>query len=97
MVQPNQYDLDIISPNFQVVPCLLMHHTLDHSTRLPLRKIFKSRFPAVSPLNEVVATETYFSDTPALDNGINVTWRNKYGSTFLWLFQPSHCCLPNAA
>jgi hypothetical protein len=37
-----------------------------------LRKYFKSRFPAanVSRLNAVVATDTYFSDTPALDDGI---------------------------
>jgi hypothetical protein len=37
-----------------------------------LRKHFKSRFPAdnVSRLNEVVATDTYFLDTPALNDGI---------------------------
>jgi hypothetical protein len=37
-----------------------------------LRKHFKSRFPAAndSRLNEVVATDTYFSDTPALDVGL---------------------------
>jgi hypothetical protein len=42
--------------------------------RLPLRKHFKSRFQAanVNRLNEVVATDTYFSDTPALDDGIMV-------------------------
>jgi hypothetical protein len=34
-----------------------------------MRKHYKSRFPAanVSRLNEVVATDTYVSDTPALD------------------------------
>jgi hypothetical protein len=78
-VQPTQPDLDTISPNFGVFPRLRIQHTLDHTTqfarldtRLPLRKHFKSRFPAakVSRLNEVVATDTYFADTPALDDGI---------------------------
>jgi hypothetical protein len=76
---PNQPDLDTISPNFGFVPCLHIQHTLDHTTqiarldtRLPLRKHFKRCFPAanVSCLNEVVATDTYFLDTPALDDGI---------------------------
>jgi hypothetical protein len=41
-------------------------------TRLPLQKHFKSRFPAanVSRLNEIVATDTFFFDIPALDDGI---------------------------
>jgi hypothetical protein len=79
MLQPNQPDLNAISPNFGLVPCLHIQHMLDHTTqfarldiRIPLRKHFKCRFPAanVSRLNEVVATDTYFLDTPALDNGI---------------------------
>jgi hypothetical protein len=78
-VQPNQPDLGTVSPNFGFVPRLRIQHTLDHTTqfrlldtRLPLRKHFKSRLPAanVRRLIEVVATNTYFSDTPALDNGI---------------------------
>jgi hypothetical protein len=105
-VQPNQPDLDTISPNFGFVPCLLIQHTLDHTTQfarldtcLPLRKHFKSRFPAAndSRLNEVVATDTYFSDTAALRQWHHGTWWNKDGSTFLLLFRPSHCCLTNAA
>jgi hypothetical protein len=53
-------------------------------TRLPLRKHFKSRFPAanVNRLNEVVATDTYFSDTPALDDGI----MEHGGTTMVQLF-----------
>ena len=41
-------------------------------TRFPLRKHFKTRFPAanVTRLNETVATDTFFSDIPALDDGI---------------------------
>jgi hypothetical protein len=39
---------------------------------LPLRKHFNSRFSAanVSRLNETVATDTFFFDIPALDDGI---------------------------
>ena len=38
----------------------------------PFRKHFKSRFPSanVSRLNEWVATDTFFNDTPAMDDGI---------------------------
>jgi len=40
--------------------------------RIPMRKHFKSRFPAanVRRVNEVVATDTFFSDTPAYSDGI---------------------------
>jgi hypothetical protein len=53
-------------------------------TRLPLRKHYKSRFPAanVSRRNEVVATDTFFFDTPALDDGI----MGPGGTTILQLF-----------
>jgi hypothetical protein len=73
------FDPDTLSPNFGFVPRLHIQHTLDHTTRfarldtrLPLCKHFKSRVPAANAnrLNEVVATDTYFSDTPALDDGI---------------------------
>jgi hypothetical protein len=39
---------------------------------LPLCKHFKSRFPDanITHLNEAVATDTFFFDTPALDDGI---------------------------
>jgi hypothetical protein len=75
----NTKTVNTLSPNFGFVPRLRIQHTLDHTirferfdTRLPLRKQFKSCLPAanVNRLNEVVATDTYFSDTPALDNGI---------------------------
>jgi hypothetical protein len=57
----------------------LVLHTLDHATqfywldsRLPMRKHYKRRFTVanVCRLNEVVATDTYFSDTPDLDAGL---------------------------
>ena len=90
-VKPLPMDLDKLSPNFGFVPSQRIQHTLDHTTRfarldtrLPLRKHFKSRFPAanVNRLNEVVATDTYFSDTPALDDGI----MGHGGTTMVQLF-----------
>ena len=42
-----------------------------NSYRLPFRKHYKSRFPSanVSRRNETVATDTMYSDTPAIGNG----------------------------
>jgi hypothetical protein len=42
------------------------------SSRPPMRKYFKTRFPAanVNRLDETVATDTYFADTPTHDDGI---------------------------
>ena len=39
-----------------------------------MRKQFKSRFPAfnISCRNEAVATDTIFSDTPAIDSGVTM-------------------------
>jgi hypothetical protein len=102
----NQPNVDILSPSFGFVPSLRIQHTLDNTTqfarldaRLPSRKHFRSRFPAanVNRLNEVVATDTYFSDTPSLDVGIRWPWWYNYGATLLWLQKPYHCCLPYAA
>ena len=52
--------------------------------RYPLRKHYKTRFPAanISRLNETVATDTFFSDTPAHDDGI----LGHGGATMLQLF-----------
>jgi hypothetical protein len=75
----NHPDIKKQSANFGFVPRLRIQHTFDHTTqlswldsRLPMRKHYKSRFTAanVSCLNEVVATHTYFSYTPALDVGL---------------------------
>ena len=43
-------------------------------TRFPMRKHFKSRFPAfnIPRRNEAVATDTIFSDTPAIDSGVTM-------------------------
>ena len=44
------------------------------STRYPMRKHFKSRFPAfnIPRRSEEVATGTIFSDTPAIDSGVTM-------------------------
>ena len=44
------------------------------STRYPMRKHFKSRFPALNipRRSEEVATDTIFSDTPAIDSGVTM-------------------------
>jgi hypothetical protein len=74
-----QRDPKHLAPNFSFIPEERIQKTIDHTiqfacmdTRLPLRKHFKSRFPAanVSCLNETVAMDTFFFDVPALDDGI---------------------------
>ena len=49
-------------------------HSVVASTRYPMRKHFKSRFPAFSipRRSEQVATDTTFSDTPAIDSGVTM-------------------------
>ena len=44
------------------------------STRYPMRTHFKSRFPAfnITRRSEEVATDTIFSDTPAIDSGVTM-------------------------
>ena len=90
-VQPKQHDFNRLKPNFAFVPVERIKHTLEHTTqyaradaRLPLRKHFKTRFPAanISRLNEVVATDTFFSDTPSHDDGI----MGHGGATMVQLF-----------
>ena len=44
------------------------------STRFPMRKHFETQFPAfnIPCRNETVATDTIFSDTPAIDSGVTM-------------------------
>ena len=44
------------------------------STRFPMRKYFKSRFPAfnIPCRNEAAVTDTNFSDTPAIESGVTM-------------------------
>ena len=79
VVQPKQHDFVRLKPNFAFVPDDRIRQTIENTTqyaradtRLPLRRHFKTRFPAanINRLNEIVATDTFFSDTPAHDDGI---------------------------
>ena len=76
---PKKPDLDKLRPLFGWIPDLRIQHTLKNTTqwykaegRLPMRRHFKSRFPGanVPRRNETVATDTFFSDTPAWDDGL---------------------------
>ena len=72
-------NLEAMRPYFGWVPLARIQRTFEVTNqfaradrRLPMRKHFKTRFPAanVSRLEDVVATDTFFSDTPAHDDGI---------------------------
>jgi hypothetical protein len=79
-ITPAQHDFNRIKPNFGFAPYKRIQKKIEQTTqfcrldaRLPLRKHFKSRFPAanVPRRNEIVATDTLFSDVPAHDDGIS--------------------------
>jgi hypothetical protein len=68
-----------------------IEHTLKNTnpfarldTRLTLHKHYKTRFPAanISRLNKTVATDTFFSNIPAIDDGV----LGHGGSTMLQLY-----------
>jgi hypothetical protein len=74
-VTPAQHDFNRLAPNFGFVPTKHIQKTIEHTTkfcrldaRLPLRKHFKSRFPAanVPRRNEIDATDTSFQMYQAL-------------------------------
>ena len=75
----NNPDFEALCPYFGWMPLKRIQHTFENttqfyraSTKLPFRHHYKSRFPAanVSRLNEVFATDTFFSSVPAADDGI---------------------------
>jgi len=70
-------DYHRLRPFFGCISVDTIKRTFEHTTRYarysgsyPLRKHFKSRFPALNihRRNEPVATDTIFADTPAVDN-----------------------------
>jgi hypothetical protein len=72
-------NLELLRPNFGWIPIDRIKQTIKSTTqfaraseRLPFRKHFRSRFPAcnVHRWNEDVATDTFFCDTPAHDDGV---------------------------
>ena len=72
-------DYEALRPHFGWAPVDVIKKTLEATTRYArqindggyLKKHFKSRFPAlnVSRRNEAVATDTIYSDTPAINGG----------------------------
>ena len=72
-------DYAAMRPYLGWAPIASVKKTLEHTTqfaraptRLPMRAHYRSRFPAanVSRLNESFATDTFFSDVAAHDDGI---------------------------
>ena len=78
-VLPKKPDYEALRPYFVWLPIERIKATIKGTAqwfkaegRIPMRCHYKTRFPAanVSRLNEDVATDTFFSETPALDDGI---------------------------
>ena len=78
-IERRQMDFNRLKPNFGWLPVERIKRTLENTTqyaradtRIPMRKHFKTRFPAanVPRWDETVATDTIFSDVPAHDDGI---------------------------
>jgi hypothetical protein len=78
VVSSKDLDFELLQPNFAWAPVDVIKRTFDITTRWaqsikhhPFRKHFKSRFPAfnVHRQNKPVATNTVYSDTPAIDSG----------------------------
>ena len=79
--QPTIIDYNKFKPYFGWVNAETIKKTFENSTqwvvtstRFPKRKHFKSRFPAfkIPHGNEAVATDTIFSDTPAIGSGVTM-------------------------
>jgi len=78
-ILPKKPNYDALRPYFGWTTAERVKATLENTTqwfrasgRLPMRRHYKTRFPAanVSRWNEDVATDTFFSDVPAHDDGI---------------------------
>ena len=79
--QPTTIDYNKLKPCFGWVNAETIKKTFENSTqwavtstRFPMRKHFKSRNPAfnITHRNEAVATDTIFSDTPAIYSGVTM-------------------------
>ena len=80
-INPKSPDFALLRPFFAWAATDTIKRTFDVTTRwaratkqVPFRKHFKSRFPALNihRRREPVATDTIYSDTPAIDNGATV-------------------------
>ena len=78
-ILPKKPNFEALRPYFGWVSAEKVKATLENtsqwfraSCRMPLRRHYKTRFPAanVNRWNEDVATDTFFSDVPAHDDGI---------------------------
>ena len=78
-ILPKKPNFDALRPYFGWISSDKVKATLEHTTqwfrascRMPMRRHYKTRFPAanVNRWNENVATDTFFSDVPAHDDGI---------------------------
>ena len=90
-VERKELDFNRLKPNFAWMPVERIKRTLENTTqyaradnRIPMRQHYKSRFPAcnVKRWNETVATDTFFSDIPAHDDGI----KSHGGTTMVQLY-----------
>ena len=79
--KPTDIDYNKLKPYFGWVNADTIQKTFANTTqwattptRFPMRKHFKSRFPGfnIPRRNEAVATDTIFSDTPAIDSGVTM-------------------------
>ena len=79
--KPTDIDYNKLKPHFGGVNADTIQKTFENTTqwataptRFPMRKHFQSRFPAfnIPRRNEAVATDTIFSDTPAIDSGVTM-------------------------
>jgi hypothetical protein len=78
----NQQDFAQLGPNFAWLPENVVEETFKNTTqyaRMPtvLKKHYKSPFPAlnVHRREEALATNTVYSDVPAVDSGVTIAQR----------------------
>mgnify|MGYP003449427917 FL=1 len=78
-ILPKIVDFELLRPYFGWVPATRVKQTIENTTqfykaegRIPMRRHTKARFPGanVPHMPETVASDTLFSDTPALDDGV---------------------------
>jgi transposase InsO family protein len=90
-VKAQKPKFEALRPNFGWISVERLKKTLAATTqyaravgRIPFRMHYKTRFPAanVRRFNDDVATDTFFADTPAIDDGI----RGHGGSTMAQIY-----------
>ena len=78
-MKPSKTNWELLRPMLGFAPINVLKETMHRTTqfaqnileRTPMRRHLKTRFPAanIARRNEPVATDTVYSDTPAIDNG----------------------------